>query len=153
MLRITVRRDQKAATAAIINNYNIGDPDSVSQRTHGVPCIIAMDLHSRRPKDIPALTARHRQPLAMGLRTLSLDHKRMEKNCMIRRITFSCSSHQWARANTTISNRKSGSRMHSWSEISLWRLYYLVGDVFKVCIRTHNPHRTIPDVCTLPERR
>lgn len=43
------------------------------------------------------------------------------------------------------------SRIRSWSEKSLCRLYYRMSDVFVEHIRTHILHKTILDVCALPE--
>ena len=59
LLRI-VRRDRRATTAEITTSYNSGDPDSVSQHTVQ-RTLLRMGLRSRRPKHVPALTARHHQ--------------------------------------------------------------------------------------------
>lgn len=33
----------------------------------------------------------------------------------------------------------------------MWRLYYHVPNVFMGYIKTHKPHKAIPNVCVLPE--
>lgn len=46
-----------------------------------------------------------------------------------------------------------GSQMHIWLETSLWWPYYHVRNFFTENISIHNPQRTIPDICVLPEHR
>lgn len=64
---------------------------------------------------------------------------------------FSGPSHQCMPTNTPISNGNPGSWMHNLLETSRWRWYYGVGNVFMEHVRTHNPYKTIPDVCEMHE--
>ncbi|XP_035222257.1 uncharacterized protein LOC118195115 [Stegodyphus dumicola] len=59
LLRI-VHHDRRATTAEVITSYNSGDPDRNCE--HPVQrTLLRMGLRNRRPKQVSALTVRHRQ--------------------------------------------------------------------------------------------
>lgn len=137
-----IHRYQSVASAKDTNSYNISEADSVSQHTVSL-ALLCMYQRSRWPKYVPVIassTCNGPMNIVIG----------MGENCMVWWMSYSCPSHRGARANTRISIRNPGYHMHSCSEISLWTLYY---HGFMVHFKTHNPFRTISDVCVLPERR